>query len=87
MKKNNIFSTKDMSKGEAYDHIFSFLTKSVIMSEKKFNEKLRKINKTKLAWLMDYPQGIELVIAAKIFVKEEIKRARKIIREDNNYNP
>ena len=36
---------------------------------------------------MDYPQGIELVIAAKIFVKEEGERARKIIREDDDYNP
>ena len=87
MKKNNLFNTKDMSKGEAYDHIFSFLTKQVIISEKRFNEKLWRAGKTKLAWLIDYGQGIELVKAAKIFVKEEGERARKIIREDNDYNP
>ena len=87
MKKNNLFNTKDMSKGEAYDHIFSFLTKSVIVSEKKFNENLRKISKTRLAWFLYYDHGIELVKAAKIFVKEEGERARKIIREDNDYNP
>ena len=45
MPKNNIFNTKNMTKGEAYDHIFSFLTKSVIMSEKQFNEKLKKLVK------------------------------------------
>ena len=87
MKKNNIFTTRNMTKGEAYNHIFSFLTKGVITNERRFNEKLMKLGKTKFVYCMEYKQGIELVKAAKIFVKEEGERARKIIREDNDYNP
>ena len=87
MKKNNIFTTRNMTKGEAYDHIFSFLTKAVIKAESRFSEQNIRFGKTGMVHTLPYEHGIELVKAAKIFVKEEGKRARKIIREDNDYNP